>query len=43
MRPSPKVYDADGRVLPGSGGYRYFGAAKELQARRLLFSRTPAI
>ena len=33
----PKSYDADGRELPGSGGYKYFGAAKELPGVRELF------
>ena len=33
----PKSYDADGRELPGSGGYKYFGAAKELPGVRERF------
>lgn len=33
----PKSYDADGRELPGSGGYKYFGAAKDLPGVRELF------
>ena len=34
---APKAYDAEGRVLPGTGGYKYFGAAKELPGVRELF------
>ncbi|CAM9861542.1 unnamed protein product [Chrysoparadoxa australica] len=37
---APKAYDADGRELPGSGGYKYFGAAKELPGVRELFQKT---
>jgi len=33
----PKSFDADGRELPGGGGYKYFGAAKELPGVRELF------
>eukprot|EP00617_Octactis_speculum_P005356 CAMPEP_0185775644 /NCGR_PEP_ID=MMETSP1174-20130828/82781_1 /TAXON_ID=35687 /ORGANISM="Dictyocha speculum, Strain CCMP1381" /LENGTH=249 /DNA_ID=CAMNT_0028463291 /DNA_START=14 /DNA_END=763 /DNA_ORIENTATION=+ len=33
----PKTYDVDGRELPGGGGYKYFGAAKELPGVRELF------
>lgn len=33
----PKTFDADGRELPGGGGYKYFGAAKELPGVRELF------
>jgi len=33
----PKSFDADGRELPGTGGYKYFGAAKELPGVRELF------
>lgn len=37
-----KYYDADGQELPGSGGYRYFGAAKDLPGvRELFFTETP--
>jgi pre-mRNA-splicing factor ISY1 len=33
------LFDADGKEIPGSSGYRYFGAAKELPGvRELLFS-----
>lgn len=39
----PKSYDAEGRELPGSGGYKYFGRAKELPGVRELFQQdTPA-
>src|ERR1700712_263979 len=30
MRFGPKMYDEDGREVPGSRGYKYFGRAKEL-------------
>jgi len=41
-RLEPKSYDADGRELPGTGGYKYFGAAKELPGVRELFQeQTP--
>jgi len=33
----PKVLDAQGMELPGSGGYKYFGAAKDLPGVRELF------
>ena len=35
----PKALDAEGRVLPGGGGYRYFGAARELPGVKELFER----
>ena len=35
----PKSYDADGRALPGGGGYKYFGAARELPGVRELFQQ----
>jgi hypothetical protein len=31
------VVDADGRTLPGGGGYKYFGAAKDLPGVKELF------
>ena len=34
-----KLYDRDGIELPGSGGYKYFGAAKDLPGVRDLFFR----
>ena len=34
---APKQYDGEGRELPGTGGYKYFGAAKELPGVRELF------
>lgn len=37
---APKSYDADGRELPGSGGYKYFGAAKDLPGVRELFHKS---
>lgn len=36
-----KMYDRDGIELPGSGGYKYFGAAKDLPGVRDLFYRDP--
>jgi pre-mRNA-splicing factor ISY1 len=33
----PKSFDADGRELPGGGGYKYFGSARELPGVRELF------
>lgn len=36
-----KLYDRDGVELPGSGGYKYFGAAKDLPGVRELFYREP--
>ena len=35
------AYDADGKELPGGGGYRYFGAAKDLPGVRELFEPAP--
>jgi len=35
----PKSFDADGRELPGGGGYKYFGAARELPGVRELFNQ----
>lgn len=37
---APKSYDADGRELPGGGGYKYFGAAKDLPGVRELFHKS---
>jgi pre-mRNA-splicing factor ISY1 len=34
-----KFFDRDGIELPGSGGYKYFGAAKDLPGVRDLFFR----
>jgi pre-mRNA-splicing factor ISY1 len=34
---APRSYDADGRELPGTRGYRYFGAAKDLPGVKELF------
>ena len=33
----PKALDAEGRPLPGGGGYRYFGAARDLPGVKELF------
>lgn len=38
-----KLYDRDGVELPGSGGYKYFGAAKDLPGVRELFYREPPV
>ena len=39
MRLAPKVFDADGRELPGTGGYKYFGAARSLPMVQRLFQK----
>eukprot|EP00743_Colponemidia_sp_Colp-15_P002147 GILK01002329.1.p1 GENE.GILK01002329.1~~GILK01002329.1.p1 ORF type:complete len:233 (+),score=32.12 GILK01002329.1:94-699(+) len=36
---APKMYDANGQELAGSGGYKYFGAARDLPGVRELFQR----
>lgn len=36
---NPKTIDAQGYELPGSGGYKYWGAAKELPGVRELFAK----
>ena len=41
-RLSAKLYDTQGVDLPGSGGYKYFGAAKDLPGvRELFFKEVP--
>jgi pre-mRNA-splicing factor ISY1 len=35
------LLDADGKEVPGSSGYKYFGAAKELPGVRELFFTQP--
>jgi pre-mRNA-splicing factor ISY1 len=43
MKTEAKFYDSEGMELPGSGGYRYFGAAKDLPGvRELFFKEAPA-
>lgn len=37
MRFGPKMYDEDGREVPGSRGYKYFGRARELPGVKELF------
>ncbi|KAA8907448.1 Isy1-like splicing factor [Sphaerosporella brunnea] len=37
MRFGPRMYDEDGREVPGSRGYKYFGRAKELPGVKELF------
>ncbi len=39
---APSMFDAEGSVLPGSEGYRYFGAARDLPKVRELFQKEPA-
>ena len=39
IRLAPKVFDADGRELPGDGGYKYFGAARNLAIVQKLFKK----
>lgn len=39
MRFAPKMYDEEGREIPGSRGYRYFGRARELPGVKELFER----
>ena len=39
IRLAPKVFDADGRELPGDGGYKYFGAARNLPIVQRLFKK----
>jgi len=39
---STRIVDAFGAELPGEGGYKYFGAAKELPGVRELFERETA-
>jgi len=33
------MYDAQGREIPGFGGYRYFGAAKDLPGVKEVYKR----
>jgi pre-mRNA-splicing factor ISY1 len=33
------MYDAQGREIPGFGGYRYFGAAKDLPGVKDIYKR----
>lgn len=33
------MYDAQGREIPGFGGYRYFGAAKDLPGVKEVYRR----
>ncbi|KAL3212737.1 hypothetical protein MRX96_007793 [Rhipicephalus microplus] len=37
----PKLFDQDGREVPGNRGYKYFGAAKDLPGVRELFEQEP--
>lgn len=38
-RYGPKMFDAEGREVPGNRGYKYFGAAKDLPGVRELFEQ----
>jgi len=40
-RIGPRYLDREGREVPGSRGYRYFGAARELPGVRELFEQEP--
>lgn len=40
-RYGPKVFDSEGREVPGNRGYKYFGAAKDLPGVRELFEQEP--
>ncbi|XP_020808651.1 pre-mRNA-splicing factor ISY1 homolog [Drosophila serrata] len=40
-RYGPKMFDAEGREVPGNRGYKYFGAAKDLPGVRELFEQDP--
>lgn len=42
MRFGPRTYDEDGREVPGSRGYKYFGRAKELPGVKELFEELEA-
>lgn len=37
MRFAPRIYDDEGREVPGNRGYRYFGRARELPGVKELF------
>lgn len=40
-RYGPRMFDAEGREVPGNRGYKYFGAAKDLPGVRELFEKEP--
>lgn len=40
-RYGPKIFDSEGREVPGNRGYKYFGAAKDLPGVRELFEQEP--
>lgn len=42
-RYGPKMFDAEGREVPGNRGYKYFGAAKDLPGVRELFEQEPPL
>ncbi|KAJ3086431.1 NineTeen Complex (NTC) component, partial [Phlyctochytrium bullatum] len=39
LRAQPRLFDDDGSEVPGSGGYRYFGRAKDLPGVKELFAK----
>lgn len=40
-RVGPRMFDHEGREVPGNRGYKYFGAAKDLPGVRELFEQEP--
>ena len=38
-RVGPKMLDQDGKEVPGNRGYKYFGAAKDLPGRQIVFNK----
>lgn len=42
LKSAVKTLDADGKELPGGGGYKYFGAARDLPGVRELFQKSEA-
>lgn len=40
-RYGPRMFDSEGREVPGNRGYKYFGAAKDLPGVRELFEQEP--
>jgi hypothetical protein len=39
QKSTPRITDADGRVVSGGGGYLYFGAARDLPGVRELLEK----
>ncbi|XKL67381.1 hypothetical protein PGB90_002872 [Kerria lacca] len=42
-RVGPRMFDHEGREVPGNRGYKYFGAAKDLPGVRELFEQEPPL